>query len=150
VTGLEALTAHEQSAGVCPDALRRLAALLPAATALAEQVAARLRLSVAQRKRLATAAARDDAPLDARALAYRLGMTEAQDRLLLAGESVAGLEGWVIPRFPLKGGAIVARGVMAGPEVARTLRAVESRWMAEGFPDEVRVAELLDAELAKG
>lgn len=150
VTGLEALTAHEQSAGVGADALRRLAALLPANTALAEQVAARLRLSVAQRKRLATAAARDDAPLDARALAYRLGMVEAQDRLLLAGESVGVLDGWAVPTFPLKGGAIVARGVTAGPEVARTLRAVESRWIAEGFPGEARVTELLDEALAKG
>jgi poly(A) polymerase len=38
---------------------------------------------------------------------------------------------------------------MAGPEVARLLRAVEKRWIAEGFPDEDRVSELLEAELAK-
>ncbi len=150
VAGLERLTAHESALGVGPDALRRLAAMLPADPPLTDQVAARLRLSVTQRKRLSSAAARDGADVDARPLAYRLGMTEARDRLLLAGQAVAALEGWEVPTFPLKGGAIVARGVTAGPEVARLLRAVESRWVAEGFPDEARVGELLDEELAKG
>merc|ERR1712034_266247 len=72
-----------------PDALRRLAALLPAQVPLAEQVAARFRLSGAQKKRLATAAAREDVPGDGRALAYRLGRDAALDRLLLAGADVA-------------------------------------------------------------
>lgn len=148
VAGLERLTAHEAAQEIAPDALRRLAALLPADPALAEQVAARLRLSTAQRKRLATAAARDGAPTDARALAYRLGMTEARDRLMLAGETLTALEGWSVPEFPLKGGAIVARGVTAGPDVARLLRAVEAAWIAEGFPDAARVAALLDEMLA--
>ncbi|WP_298285633.1 CCA tRNA nucleotidyltransferase [Novosphingobium sp.] len=147
VAGLARLTAHEAALGVVPDALRRLAALLPADPPLTDQVAARLRLSVAQRKRLACAAARDGAEADAKALAYRLGMTEARDRLLLAGAAVAALDGWEVPTFPLKGGAIVARGVTAGPEVARLLRAVESRWVAEGFPDAARVLALLEDAL---
>ena len=86
--------------------------------------------------------------IDPRALAYRLGREAALDRLLLAGASIAPLTGWTIPEFPLKGGEIVARGVRAGPEVARVLRAVEARWMAEGFPDAARVQALLDGELA--
>ena len=49
----------------------------------------------------------------------------------------------------MKGGVIVARGVSAGPEVARIMRTVEARWIDEGFPGEERVAELLEAELAK-
>ena len=148
---LPALVATEAREGVAPDALRRMACLLPADPPLAEQVAARLRLSVAQRKRLACAAARgaDDAGQSARALAYALGREEALDRLLLAGRSTADLAGWDIPRLPLKGGQIVARGVGAGPDVARTLRAVEARWVAEGFPDEARVMELLDTVLAQ-
>lgn len=148
---LPALIAAETREGLAPDALRRMAALLPADPALAEQVAARLRLSVAQRKRLASAAARQ--PLDgarpARALAYELGIDEAIDRLLLAGRSTADLAGWTVPRLPLKGGQIVARGVSAGPDVARTLRAVEARWVAEGFPDEARVMQLLDEALSE-
>lgn len=147
---LATLIASERATGAAPDPLRRLAALLPADPPLVDQVGARLRLSTAQRKRLATAAARcagEDVP-HPRALAYRLGLTEARDRLLLAGAPITALDGWEIPRLPLKGGDIVARGVGAGPEVARVLRAVEERWIAEGFPDSDRVEVLLGEVLA--
>ena len=144
---LGALIDAEQAQSVAPDALRRLAALLPPDPVLAEQVAARLRLSVAQKKRLALAARRERG--EARALAYRFGREEAIDALLLDDGHVAALNGWTIPTFPLKGGAIVARGVAAGPEVARILQAVETRWIAEGFPDEARVIELLDQQLVE-
>jgi len=144
---LQALIAVEKVQDVAPDPIRRLAALLPADPTLAEHVAARLRLSVAQKKRLALAARRETD--EARALAYRLGREEAIDALLLAGRPIAELDGWDTPTFPLKGGAIVARGVAAGPEVARILQAVEARWIAEGFPDEDRVAELLDQQLVE-
>lgn len=144
---LTALTAHEQALGVRGAAIRRLAALLPAEPAVAEQVAPRLRLSIPQRKRLASAAARDGACDHPRGLAYRIGIEEARDRLLLAGASVAALDGWEIPRLPLKGGQIVARGISAGPEVARVLRLIEARWIAEEFPDEARVLEMLDEAL---
>jgi poly(A) polymerase len=145
--GRLALLAREESKeGVAPDPVRRLAALLPPEPRTAEQVGARLRLSNAQRKRLATAAGRDGG--DARALAYRLGREEALDQLLLTGRDISPLMNWDIPIFPLKGGNIVARGVGAGPEVARILQAVETRWITEGFPGEARVAELLDEALA--
>lgn len=149
IAALGALIAEEQRQAVEPDALRRLAALLPADPRLAEPVAARLRLSAAQRKRLITAASRDGEPSDPRALAYRLGRAEALDRLLLAGADLSPLEGWTVPELPLKGGEIVARGVSAGPEVARILRAVEDRWVTEGFPDRARVEALL-AEILAG
>ena len=73
---------------------------------------------------------------------------QAIDRLLLAGAKIDPLKGWEIPELPLKGGEIVARGVNAGPEVARILQAVETRWVAEGFPSRVRVEEMLAEELA--
>jgi poly(A) polymerase len=146
---LNRLIAQERAQGVAPDPLRRLAALLPPDPVLAEQVAARFRLSGAQKKRLATAAVREPRPGEARVLAYRLGRNEALDRLLLAGADVAPLIGWTNPQFPLKGGEIVARGVEAGPEVARTLRALEDRWIAEGFPDRTRVSKMLDETLDK-
>jgi poly(A) polymerase len=144
---LPALIATERREQAAPDALRRLAALLPADPVLAEAVASRLRLSTAQKKRLATAVARtlSDTP---RALAYRLGLVEATDRLLLADAGLADLRDWTPPRFPLKGGAIVARGVGAGPDVARILRRTEDAWIAEGFPDEARIAALLDSVIA--
>ncbi len=145
---LAALVAAEQAQGIAPDAIRRLAALLPAQVPLAEQVASRFRLSGAQKKRLAAAAARTDEAGEPRALAYRLGTESALDRVLIAGADASPLSDWQVPTFPLKGGQIVARGVGAGPEVARLLRRVEDRWVAEGFPDEARVSALLDAELA--
>ncbi len=146
VAALATLVAHEQAQGAKPDALRRLAALLPADGPLAESVASRFRLSGAQKKRLALAAGRDGAEPDARALAYRLGVESALDRLLLTGKPITALSGWEVPVFPLKGGDIVARGVKAGPEVARVLRAVEARWIEGGFND-AQVPALLDAEL---
>ena len=85
--------------------------------------------------------------MNARALAYRLGREQALDRLLLAGADIAPLKDWDIPVFPLKGGEIVARGVKAGPEVARILQAVEARWVAEGFSNGERVGVLLDEQL---
>jgi len=142
---LTALVAQERAQGVAPVALRRLAALIPADPALAEQIASRFRLSGSQRKRLACAARRmEGAP---HALAYRLGLEEARDALLLTGHDARSLDGFAAPVFPLKGGQIVARGVAAGPQVARILQAVEARWVEEGFPDAARVEALLDAEL---
>jgi poly(A) polymerase len=143
------LVAQEGAQGAAPDPIRRLAALLPADPRIADQVAARLRLSAAQRKRLANAAARERKPGDARTMAYRLGREEAIDRLLLTGAGIAPLSGWEIPQLPLKGGEIVARGISAGPEVARILRAVEDRWVAEAFPASSRVQEILAEELAR-
>ncbi len=145
---LAAVVAHETAQGIAPDPLRRLAALLPADPALAEAVASRLRFSTAQKKRLATAAGRSAQTGDARTLAYHLGHQAALDRLVLTGADTAPLRGWTAPAFPLKGGAVVARGVSAGPQVARVLQAVEAQWLAEGFPDAARVAQLLDTALA--
>jgi len=139
------LAAREVDAGVAPHPIRRLAALIPADPALAEQIAARLKLSNAQRKRLATAVVPPEgAP---RPLAYRLGREAALDQFLLSDRPLADaieIRDWDPPRFPLTGGAIVSRGVKAGPEVARLLKRVEEAWIAEGFPDEDRAGALAD------
>ena len=144
---LAALLETERKSSASPRALRRLAALLPQEKRSAEQVAARLRLSNAQRKaliRLAKPVPQDTQP---HALAYREGIDMAHDLLLLAGRDSSALAHWHAPVLPLKGGEIVARGVAAGPEVARILQAVEARWIAEAFPDAARVQQLLDEEL---
>ena len=146
---LPPLIAAEAAQGTAPEALRRLAALLPADPATAELVAARLRLSLAQRKHLALVAARTTPEEPARPLAYRVGRAAALDRLLITGASLAPLDGWDIPKFPLKGGMIVARGVSAGPEVARLLRTIEARWVAQGF-DDTAIPAMLDAEIGAG
>ncbi|WPZ05711.1 CCA tRNA nucleotidyltransferase [Pelagerythrobacter marinus] len=148
IAALRRLVAAERASAVARDPVRRLAALLPALPPVAETVASRLRLSKAQRERIACAAARSAADReDPRALAYREGRECAIDRLLLAGEDPSPLIGWEVPRLPLKGGEIVARGVAAGPEVARLLRAVEREWVAEGFPPRERVERILEKML---
>lgn len=149
VEALRGVIALEETQDFAPDSVRRLAALLPPSPDVTEIVAARLRLSKAQRARLISAAERlgEDAA-DIRALAYRLTVPFAVDRLLLLGEDARPLAGWEPPEFPLKGGTIVARGVAAGPDVARILQSVERRWVSEGFPGSERVEELLETELS--
>ncbi|MEY4239313.1 MAG: hypothetical protein RL339_1914 [Pseudomonadota bacterium] len=149
VAALAALVAEETRQQIAPDPLRRLAALLPPDVQFAEAAASRFRLSGAQKKRLALAAARDGSEQEARPLAYRLGRAAALDRLLLTGADAASLDGWEIPAFPLKGGDVVARGIKAGPDVARVLRRIEGGWIAAGFADAV-IPALLDAELSEG
>ena len=150
VAPLAALVAQEQRQAIGPEAIRRLAAMLPADAAVTDGVAARFRLSGAQKKRLACAAGRDASVVDPpRSLAYRLGMDQAINRLLLTGNDIAPLRNWNIPVFPLKGGEVVARGVKAGPKVARILRKVEDRWVDEGFPDLARIEVLLAEELGR-
>ncbi|HSG55440.1 MAG TPA: CCA tRNA nucleotidyltransferase [Paracoccaceae bacterium] len=147
---LAALLDTERAHGIAPHAMRRMAALLPTDPLVADKVAARFKLSTAQRKYLGHCAAREAADgQNPRALAYRQGTDMARDRLLLGGFNPSPVIGWDIPQLPLKGGEIVARGVGAGPDVARILRSVESRWIAEGFPDRARVEQLLAEELAK-
>jgi poly(A) polymerase len=146
VARLAALIDRESGDG---DPIRRLAALLPADISVAEKVGARLKLSNAQRKRLIAAA--EPATGEARAMAYRVGLTSARDRLLLAGDEagLAAIEGWTPPRLPIGGGVLVGMGLSAGPQVAAALAAIERRWIGEGFPDEVRVEELAREEVAR-
>lgn len=150
IAALARLIAAEAAQGIAADPVRRLSALLPPSPEVAETVAARLRLSKAQRARLVTAAERNPADAaDARALAYRLSPAVAADRLLLLGADAGTIASWNVPVFPLKGGAVVARGITAGPAVARILQTVEARWVAEGFPASSRIDEILAEELAR-
>ena len=139
------LVVREAEAGIAPDALRRLCALIAPDPIVAEDIANRLKLSNAQRKRMIAVAGRaDEDAKDPRALAYWQGVEVAVDRLLLRSGDAKPLLGWTPPRFPITGGAIVARGVQAGPEVARILQAAERQWVAEGFPDSARAEALID------
>jgi poly(A) polymerase len=135
IARLEALIAAEAGAKLDADALRRLAALLPRSPAVAESVAGRLRLSNKAKKRLACAAAEagDSRP---QALAYRNGVQCAVDRLLIdhRAEEAAAIARWHAPRLPIAGGGLIRRGLPEGPEVARTLRAIEDRWVEADFP----------------
>jgi poly(A) polymerase len=140
----------ERRAKVTGHPVRRLAALVP--TDCADDIASRLKLSNAIRKRLATATTA--MPAAPKELAYRHGVEGAVDRLLLTNDpaSAASVANWTPPRLPLSGGALVARGLSAGPLVAKALKQVEERWIAEGFPGPDRtnaIADEVAAQLAK-
>lgn len=147
----EAKFAHE------PDPLRRFAALLPPEPDTARAIATRLKLSRAQRRRLAVAAGR--IPGDTatpRALAWRLGIESAVDRLLLCptndivtGGALERLAANPPPaQMPLKGGELIAMGITEGPEVARLLHAIEDQWIAEDFPEAARLRQIAAAAIA--
>jgi poly(A) polymerase len=144
------LVGIETELGDC-DAVLRLAALLPDDAAEGVAVAARLRLSNAQRDRLAAALAPERqlapglAPQAARAVIYRIGPQAFRDRVLLnwaaaGGENGAGWrdllaigEAWTSPRLPVNGADAVAAGAPKGPRVGEALRAVESWWIEGDF-----------------
>jgi poly(A) polymerase len=139
VAALGALIAREAQACVPADPLRRLAALLPSDPVLAAEIATRLRLSNAERARLASAASATPVPEDPRVLAYAAGGDATLDRLLLTGDRRASqwagpLLAYVRPRLPISGKDLIAMGLPPGPAVSRRLAEVESRWIEAGFP----------------
>jgi poly(A) polymerase len=143
------LIAREAEAGVAPDGLRRLGALLPPDATIAIAVAQRLKLSKAATRRLEQAVSAPDAP---RALAYRFGPEVAGDVLLRSDLPAASLEldqlhGWERPRLPVSGGDLIALGLKAGPVVAATMQAIERRWIGEDFPDQARVDAIAREEV---
>jgi poly(A) polymerase len=146
---LTALIASERNAGVTPDPLRRLAALLPRDPAVADDIAVRLRLSNKARKRLACAA-NDAVEGAAEVLAYRVGVECAVDRLLLKNRNreASKIAGWNAPRLPISGGALIKLGLTEGPVVARTLRRIENRWVEAGFPTGDAFQKIVTEELA--
>ncbi len=146
-----------------PDALLRLAALLPDDSAAARGVAERLRLSNADRDRLedlADGTARALAHLPARdihRLLYEMGVPAFQDRVRLGWADAppgANAIPWRMllsvaqsferPRFPLTGRDVMEAGVPEGPRVGKVLAEVEDWWIDNGFPpDETLLAEKL-------
>lgn len=139
---LSALIGAEHRAGIRGDAIRRLAALIPALTVetrdVALAIAARLRLSNADRNRLCVISTVHAVPRNPEALAYAIGPQATLDCMLLTGDPRAGewaprLATWHRPRLPIGGRDIIAMGVTPGPEIARLIAAVENIWIGSGF-----------------
>ncbi len=135
------------------EPVRRLAALIGNGTGDANPagaVAARLRLSAAQRRRLETLVAPPllvTVDLDRRArrrALYRLGADDFRAVALLgwaeAGDDgedwhdlIAEAERWTPPRFPLRGADVLALGVAPGRRVGALLGRVEAWWIDGDF-----------------
>jgi poly(A) polymerase len=155
---LRGLVALEQT----PDPLRRLAALAVTDEASAESVVRRLKLSAAERDRLAVIAAHlpafdlgADDRAQRRAL-YRLGADLYADLVRLRAaetgdaaraRSLLGVALATEPqRFPLKGRDVTARGLAPGPAVGALLQAIEAWWEEGDFRADRRACL---AELAR-
>lgn len=146
---LAELLTRERSTGAPGDALLRLAALLNEDPQQADTVAARLRLSKAQRLALARYATPWPGHGTARQIAAQVQPAETVAAWLLLRAPEAGmtegwqsLQGWAVPEFPLGGRDIMALGVDAGPAVAKALGEIRRRWIAEGFPATDRLHEI--------
>jgi poly(A) polymerase len=155
--------------GASPDAVLRLAALLPDDRDGLLAAIARLRLANATRDRLLAACSDEiivSAPemtaQAARAAIYRLSGATFADRVKLAwarapshaSEAWAGLltlaESWTPPPFPITGADIKALGVSEGPKVGELRRALEAWWIAQDFaPDRIAALAELRARLAR-
>jgi poly(A) polymerase len=133
---LRRLVERESSLEIAANPLRRLAALVGPNPIVARDIAMRLKFSNAQSRRLISACSVSGL-MTVEALAYRIGVDEARDRLLLADGSAADFErlhNWVKPIFPITGGTLIERGLAAGPVVANTLKSIENSWINAGFP----------------
>lgn len=162
---LEALAAIDAGTFFTPDAVLRLAALLPADKTVASAICDTWKLSNEQRDRLEDLAGADEKIVcylsirEVRKLLYRLGTQKFRDRVLLhwaADEKennavrwralLAMADAWVRPHFPLSGKDVMTAGVPAGPMVGRILAEVEEWWVdADFIDDEFSLAERLKA-----
>jgi poly(A) polymerase len=135
------------------DALLRLAALLPDGEEAAHAAADRLKLSNADRTRLAQALSGETiaehlSAKAARRLLYRIGVARFRDKVLLRWANAHAGKGsgsgawrmllemaanWQRPRFPLTGRDVMLAGVPEGPDVGRILAQVEDWWIGGDF-----------------
>ncbi len=131
---LSVLVHVEETAGLEPDSIRRLALIG------GDEAAERLRLSRAQSTRLATLRAALESFDDPGALGYRHGLSGALDILALRG-ALGGREIDDVSRETARAGAAAVCPVraadlmpaMSGPELGRKLRQIEEAWIASGF-----------------
>lgn len=159
IDAIPGLIDAEKAFGWRPEAMLRLAAMVPPDRERLKALAGRLRLSKAEAAGLDHwAAAPDIAPKLAETafdrLLYRNGPQGliARLKLALAGARARGLgdgealafaglcqrllaraEKWQRPSFPLTGADVLAAGIPAGPKVGAVLGAIEEEWVKGNF-----------------
>jgi poly(A) polymerase len=152
VPGLTRLVDIEHHLGLQPAPWIRLSAALALTPAAWRGVRDRLKLSAAAASAIASFAApaaavhpgMDDS--DAKRALYALAEPAYRAAVLKSWTQSPALAGdlafshlfslpdrWSIPRFPLVGADLLARGIVPGPRMGELLRAAEARWAAGGF-----------------
>jgi poly(A) polymerase len=53
-----------------------------------------------------------------------------------------------VPKLPIGGGVLIKRGLTEGPTVARTLKAIEERWIEAGFPQGAELDRIVTEALS--
>jgi poly(A) polymerase len=165
IARLERLVAIDEANFFPPDAVLRLAAMLPADVAKIDALADRWKLSNFDRERLEDLAGASEKIVsylsirEVRKLLYRLGPQRFSNRVFLRWAEDRKMsnaiqwrallqhrDAWQPPAFPLTGRDVMAAGVPEGPLVGRILGEVEEWWIDSDFTDdEFSLAERLKA-----
>jgi poly(A) polymerase len=159
IDAVHAVVAAGRDLGWRPDPMLRLMAITPPSIDRVKELAARLKLSTAERERLEHWAAAElpqydlDNQMFARSL-YRSERKDVEDKVRLALADArskaisddtqmmraAGYsrlldfaENWERPQFPVAGADLIASGMRSGPQLGAQLKALEERWVDSGF-----------------
>jgi poly(A) polymerase len=169
IDAFHGLVSTGRDLGWKPDQLTRLMAIIPPRLDRVEELAARLKLSTAERERLEqwARAALPSHELDNQPFArdlYRANATGMVDRLKLALADArskaaqddnqmmraAGFlrllqfaENWKRPAFPVSGADLITAGMTSGPMIGAKLKAMEDQWVASEF--KLTKAQLLES-----
>lgn len=152
---IAAMVRDEQRLAIPPSALRRLSAALPVDERTIKSFAMRMKFSKQAAQNLTTIATARAAMSSAdspnlKPIVYALGKAETLDAWLIAcGPDIASdqwreLAEWPVPVFPIKGRDLIERGIAPGPMVSETLKTIERKWVASGFPTGEPLHALLD------
>lgn len=162
IDAIHGLIATEKALGWTPDALLRLAAIIPPQEERARALSERLRQSKAESERLLRFADAPNLSADTVGAAldrmlYRHGTAGILMRLRLqlasaraqAVENDAEMlkaarldallkraEGFRKPAFPLGGADVIALGIKPGPKVGEVLAKLEEQWVERNFADD--------------
>ncbi len=160
------LSELEVKLGSIPDPVLRLSVLATANEGDARELAARLKLSNAERKELVAVSGTLVSGFypntrTNKAQLYRLGALtykavclsawarSKDDTNSAAWRNAFVLpENWMPPVMPFTGADVVSKGVPAGPEVGDVLSRFETWWISEGFPEDRPLLETKLKELA--
>jgi poly(A) polymerase len=161
----------EALAGIAPDFIRRLGALLVGDEPGILRLAERWRLSNTDRDRLTAMAAPGPKPSpessshEQRVLLYRTGSPSWADRVLIAWAETLGdrrdddadhwrellalPQRWRVPVLPVKGRDLRALGLKPGPRIGELLAVLETWWIDQDFlPDRKACLDWVKARLS--